>query len=149
MYPYILIAHSWVRWIILILALINIYQSYVGWKGDKPYEKSNNALAASFVGAIHLQALFGLLLYLLYSPYAVNSWGGDMPVMSNDTLRFWSVEHVSTMVVAIAVISIGRSKSKKEPEARLKFKKQFVYFLIGILLTLIAIPYESGRLLRF
>ncbi|MFY0627271.1 MAG: hypothetical protein JXR07_13305 [Reichenbachiella sp.] len=150
MYTYLLYTHSWVRWIILILAIINIYNSYRGWKGLRAYNQIDDKLSTGFVSAVHLQATLGLTLYFFLSPFAFSAILNDAPIMENDTFRFWSIEHIFAMVTAVTSITIGRVKSKKETEDKNKFKKQLVYYSIGLILILSAIPFqEVGRLFRF
>lgn len=149
MYDFLLIIHSWLRWAVLLLALITIYKSLVGFKGSNAYEKSDNIISASFVGTIHLMALIGLGLYFT-SPYAFNAFGGGESVMKNATLRFWAVEHVFVMVIAVVLATIGRAKSKKKSNDQEKFKVQLIFFSIALLLMLSRIPWsEAERIFRF
>lgn len=149
MYDIVLIAHSWLRWVVLVLALINIYKSFVGSKGSIPYGKGEKGLAASLVGTLHLTFVLGLILYFI-SPYAYQAFGGSESVMKNATLRFWAVEHVFVMVLAIAAASIGKAKAKKAATDPEKFKAQLVFFSIALVLILSRIPWgEASRLFRF
>ncbi|PIB35842.1 hypothetical protein BFP72_10780 [Reichenbachiella sp. 5M10] len=149
MYSILLYAHSWLRWIILILAVLTIFKSFMGSKGSIPYSKADNAIASAFVGCIHLMFLLGLGLYFT-SPYAFNAFGGSESVMKNATLRYWAVEHVTIMIAAIAVITIGKAKAKRASTDKEKFKKQLIFFSIGLILILSRIPWgETARLFRF
>ncbi|MCB0559720.1 MAG: cytochrome B, partial [Phaeodactylibacter sp.] len=56
-------------------------------------------------------------------------------------LRFYSVEHLTIMILAIALITIGYSQAKKKVEAAQKFRATFIYYLIGLLLILAGIPW--------
>ncbi|MGL1887759.1 MAG: hypothetical protein OCD76_14680 [Reichenbachiella sp.] len=149
MYSILLYTHSWLRWVLLILAVITIYKSFVGSKGNHTYEKSDNIIATSFVGMIHLMALLGLGLYFT-SPFAFDAFGSDANVMKDATLRYWAVEHISIMLISVVVITIGRAKSKRATTDQEKFKKQLIFFGIGLALILTRIPWtEAGRLFRF
>lgn len=149
MYTIILYAHSWLRWVVLILALVNIYKSFVGSRGSLPYGKSEKSLAASFVGTLHLTFVLGLILYFI-SPYAYQAFGGSESVMKNPTLRFWAVEHAFVMVLAIAAASIGKAKAKRAATDPEKFKTQLIFFSVALILMLSRIPWgETGRLFRF
>ncbi|UXP31900.1 hypothetical protein N6H18_16260 [Reichenbachiella agarivorans] len=149
MYSILLYAHSWIRWAVLILAVLSIYKSFVGSKGNLPYTKSDKSIAAAFVGTLHLMFLLGLGLYFT-SPYAFNAFGGDVSVMKEPTLRYWAVEHVFMMIAGIAIISIGKAKAKRATTDKEKFKKQLIFFSIGLLVILSRIPWgESARLFRF
>ncbi|MCV9385689.1 hypothetical protein [Reichenbachiella ulvae] len=149
MYNFLLYAHSWLRWVILVLALITIVKSFIGSRGGLTYSKSDKAISSAFVGCIHLMFLLGLGLYFT-SPYAFNAFGGDTSVMKNATLRYWAVEHVFVMLVAIALISIGKAKAKRATVDQEKFKKQLIFFGLGLIVMLSRIPWtETARLFRF
>lgn len=149
MYSILLFTHSWLRWIILILALVNIYKSFMGSRGSLAYGKSEKGLAAAFVGCLHLTFVLGLILYFV-SPYAFSAFGGSESVMKNATLRFWAVEHVFVMLLAIAAASIGKAKAKKAATDVQKFKAQLIFFSIALVLMLSRIPWgEADRLFRY
>ena len=149
MYNFLLYTHSWLRWIIIGLAIINIIKSYTGWKSGTAFDKKANALSASFVGVLDLTALVGILLYFFYSPFAFKAFGSGASVMGTSSIRYWAVEHVFIMVVAIAIAHIGRAKTKKIADSAKKYKTQFIFFLIAFVLMLSRIPFnEAGRLFR-
>ncbi len=149
MYDVLLFTHSWLRWVVLILALINIYKSFVGNKGSIPYGKGEKGLAGAFVGCLHLTFVLGLILYFI-SPFAYQAFGGSESVMKNATLRFWAVEHAFVMILAIAAASIGKAKAKRAESDPEKFKAQLIFFSIALVLMLSRIPWgETGRLFRF
>lgn len=150
MYTFLLYAHSWLRWTILALAIVNIIKSFTGWKGSKPFDKGANGMSAGFVGSIHLMALLGLVLYFFYSPFGFQAFGGEVSPMKNAALRYWSVEHIFVMIAAVTVATIGRAKAKKATEAAKKYKTQFIFFTIALVLMLSRIPFnEAARLFRF
>lgn len=61
--------------------------------------------------------------------------------MKNDVARFFTMEHSVMMLIAIALITIGRITSKKAVTDEAKFKKAFTFFLIALLVILAAIPW--------
>lgn len=149
MYFILLYSHSWLRWVILLLALINIYKSFIGSRGSIPYTKADNGLASAFVGTIHLTFIIGIILYFV-SPYAYQAFGGSESVMKNATLRFWAVEHIFVMLIAVAVATVGKAKAKRKASDQEKFKTQLIFFSIALVLMLSRIPWgEAGRLFRF
>ena len=84
----------------------------------------------------HIQFLMGLVLYFL-SPKVVFS--GE--AMKDSVLRFFLVEHISLMTLAVVLITIGYSKSKSTALDAKKFKSTFWFFVIGLLLILAGIPW--------
>lgn len=150
MHTTFLFIHSWLRWIILALFLVTIIKSFIGMSSGKEYGKGDNALAASMVGTLHLQALIGLLLYFIFSPITTNAFGGDVSPMKDAGIRYWAVEHIFMMIVAVVVAQVGRSKAKKKTDSSAKFKTQAIFFTIALVLILSRIPWgEAERLFRF
>lgn len=145
----VLVIHSWLRWFILILALVILIKSVMGMTGNKEYGKGDNAMASAFVGLLDLQLLAGLVLYFWTSDITTNAWGGDVSPMKNAIVRYWAVEHISIMIIAIALAHIGKVKAKKLTDSTKKFKTQLIFFGISLLLILSRIPWgESERLFR-
>ena len=150
MYSTVIFIHSWLRWVILILFVVSIVKSLSGLVGQKEYGKSDNALAASLVGTLHLQALLGLILYFVLSPITTSAFGGEVSPMKDAGIRYWAVEHIFMMIVAVVVAQVGRSKAKKSEDAMAKFKTQAIFFSIALVLILSRVPWtEAGRLFRF
>ncbi len=149
MYQTFLFIHSWLRWIVLILAFIVIVKSYIGWIGGGVYKKSDNIMSASFVGIILLQLFVGVSLYVFLSPTTDTAFNDFGAAMKDSTLRYWAVEHIFAMMVGTVLAQIGRSKSKKAETYQTKFKLQAIYYTIAILLILSRIPFgEAERLFR-
>ena len=62
-------------------------------------------------------------------------------VMKNSLLRFWTVEHISMMIVAVVLVTIGRGKAVKAVDSLTKHKKIAIFFGIGLLLIFLSIPW--------
>lgn len=149
MYPTFLFIHSWLRWIVLALAVFIIVRSLTGWLTNRPYLKTDNAIAASFVGSMHLQLVIGLILYLFLSPVTQSAFLDFGAAMKNAALRYWAVEHIFVMIVAVVLAQIGRSRSKKVKEDKKKHRLSFLFYFIALILMLSRIPFdEAARLFR-
>jgi hypothetical protein len=103
------------------------------------YEKKDKMINLFTMIVMHLQLLIGLGLYFLSPKVAfVDKW------MSSDTAggmyRFFNVEHIFGMVLAIALITIGRSRAEKKLQGtRDKHRailRSHIYALIIILVTI-------------
>jgi hypothetical protein len=140
-YTFMLHFHSGIRWVLVILLIATLLNSIIKWKGKLTYKKRDNSLQSFTVTLLHLQFLAGIILYAM-SPKV--SFGPHM--MENTIQRFYSVEHVILMVVAIAIIIYGHIRSKRIEENARKFKTVFISFLIGFLIILIAIPWPFRHL---
>lgn len=128
--------HSVNRYAILILLLVVIISSYKKWKGNKEYTKQDDKLNLVTFILTHIQLLLGIVLYFTSS---FVQFGGE--TMSNKILRFFTVEHTLGMLIAIALITIGRIKGKKITDAALRHKFTFKYFLIALIIIFLSIPW--------
>ena len=136
MYSILKHAHSGLRWVLLLLLLAAIINAVSKWKG-KDYTESDRKITLFTMITAHLQLILGLILYFFLSPYVqFNS-----KTMSDAVLRFYSVEHITIMVLAIALITIGYSQAKKKLESAQKFRAVFTYYLIALILLLAGIPW--------
>lgn len=136
MYEMIKHAHSGLRWVVLVLLLMAIFNAYSKWKAGKDYTDSDRKTALFSMIFLHIQLVLGLALYFM------GPWGEfSAEVMKNSTLRFYNVEHLVAMIIAIAVVTMGYSKAKRTADAVGKFRKTFWYYLIGLILILLSIPW--------
>lgn len=129
-------AHSGLRWVLLILLVIAIVNAFNGWRNKKSYSDSNKKLHLFTMIFVHIQVLLGLVSYFLNMGKKV-----DFSNMSNDIIRFYTVEHSFIMLIAMIVITIGFSKSKKIIETPARFRMIFMSYLIGLILILAGIPW--------
>jgi len=128
-------AHSGLRWLVLILLVLAIVNALAKRKKN-PYTATDFRIALFAFISTHLQLLIGLILYIS-SPKVQFAEG----MMKNSQLRFYSVEHIIMMLLAIALITIGYGKAKRATEDSAKFKAILTYYGIGLLLILAAIPW--------
>jgi hypothetical protein len=64
--------------------------------------------------------------------------------MKDPTTRYWLVEHNTAMIIAVVLITLARSTSKKMPVDRDKHKRLFIFNLIALIIILVTIGL-SGR----
>jgi hypothetical protein len=153
MYLTLLQVHNILRWLVLILGLIAIIKALGGWQGNKPFTKGDNLVNVLFIAFLHTQLLIGLLLYFVFSPITQQAFADFGAAMKNAGLRFWAVEHLVGMVIAVAVAQIGRIKSKKSTTDLLKHKRAFIFYSIAFIIIMVFIPWgwfnEYRPLFRF
>jgi hypothetical protein len=141
-YTIFLSVHSWLRWLVLLLAILLIIRSVMGWLGKKSYGVGDNRLAVFFIMFMHLQLTIGLILYFFLSPKVQIALQNMGAAMKNPELRAWSVEHITMMVLAVVVAQLGRSFSKKRSDATLKHRTLAIYTIIALILMLAGIPWK-------
>jgi hypothetical protein len=142
MYTFFKNFHSGLRFIVFVLILIAIVQSIAGWLGKKPYTDANRKMNLFAMISAHTQLLIGLVLYF-YSPLV--QFAGS--TMKNTELRYWTVEHITMMIIAIALITIGHSRSKKAKTPTAKHKAIAIFYLLGTIVIIVAILQSHRPLL--
>jgi hypothetical protein len=139
MYQGLLHTHILLRYFIFIMIVVVIVMALVGLVSKKPYGKLHDKFGLYLLIFTHLQFVAGLILYVVSPLVQFNSG-----TMGNRDLRYWTVEHITGMLIAIALITIGRISTKKLPTDTAKHKRTLI--LNGVALVLIiAIIYMSGR----
>lgn len=139
MYIGLLHTHSMLRYLVLIMLLVVIVNSFIGMTSKKPFGKTDNLLGLTLFSATHTQLLIGLLLFFV-SPFV--SFSGE--AMKNQSLRYWTTEHSLMMLIAIVLITMARITAKKMTDDGAKHKRMFVFNALALLIILVAIA-MSGR----
>jgi Na+-driven multidrug efflux pump len=141
MYQGLLHTHNLLRWVVLIFAFVAIYRYVTGLTGKKTFKAADNLWGALYVGSLHLQLLIGLVLYFFLSPITKVAMSDMGRAMKDAVLRFWGVEHITIMILAVIIAQVGRTISKKRQADDQKFRIGAVYFIISLLLILMSIPW--------
>lgn len=147
MYAILLIIHSWLRWLVLASLLYTLFRSYHGFIRRRNFSFFDEAIRNTTVMIVQIQFLVGLALYA-FSPmvrYFLQNFGGA--VHERDA-RFFGMEHITMMFIAVAVISAGSSKSIKSITDKDKFKAIAIWFSVGLLIIFLSIPWEFSPFTR-
>jgi hypothetical protein len=144
MYEFLLIIHNIMRWAALILGIIAAVLAFMGWFGKKEWTKRDKNTGSFFTMAMDIQFLLGLILYLFYSPYALSALlsQGMSYVMGQSEFRFYALEHVFYMILALVFAHLGSILAKKAPQAAGKFKRAAILYSLSLLFILLAIPWD-------
>ncbi|MBO9205097.1 MULTISPECIES: hypothetical protein [Niastella] len=135
--------HSWLRWILLILLLASIVKSLSGFSGKKALSAGDKKLWLFTMISAHTTLLIGLILLFVGKFGIINGTPEGVSVMKDPFYRFYWVEHPVMMIIAIALITVGRGQAKKSISDYAKYKKAFWFFLIALVVILAAIPWPS------
>jgi hypothetical protein len=146
MYPFVLATHNIVRWLVLIAAVAAIALAVAGWLGKKEWTKTGSMAGGIFVGLLDLNVFLGLMLYLFLSPITQTFFANFGAAMKDTTLRFFGVEHIFAMLVALALAHVGRALSKKAGDAVKKYRAAVIWFTLSLLAILAMIPWNRPLL---
>lgn len=131
MYEILRSAHSGWRYVVILLLLAAFVTAVSGFTGKKAFTEGNRKLAVFALISSHIQLILGLLLYFMNDWYKM-----DSSVPSN---RYWKMEHIAMMIIAIILITVGNAKSKKAVDAVAKHKNILVFFGFALLIITVAI----------
>lgn len=139
MYSGLVHAHSGLRWVASILLVAAVVTAIGKWQGRSGYTDGNRKLYLFTLIAVHTQLILGIVL-LFISPKV------NFSLMSEKLYRFYSVEHTTGMLIAIILITIGYSRSKRALDATAKQRLVGIFYGIGLLLILASIPWPFRNL---
>ena len=130
MYTGLLHLHNTLRWVILITLILSIYKLFT----QKDALKTSKILLIS----AHASLVVGLYQYIT-GPLGVKliQSAGMGATMKDAASRFWAVEHIFSMILAIVLITIGHVKYKKT----LKPGPTRILYVVALILILLAIPW--------
>jgi len=134
--------HSYLPYILLPLLVISAVLFWVKTaQSDASFGKMDKRLALFTLIFSHLQLVFGLLLYFI-GPKGFQYLSQE-GFMKNSVARFYAVEHISVMIIAIVLITIGYSRAKRSLEMPKKFRTLAIFYTLGLILILSRIPWEA------
>jgi hypothetical protein len=144
MYTGLLHTHNLFRWLVLIAVAVAIAFAFAGWLGKKEWKKRDNLAGLLLTIFIDIQFLIGIILYAFVSPLTKAAFADFGAAMKNADLRFYAVEHILLMIIALVIIHIGRSKSKKAATPVKQHMAAALFYTIGLILILAAIPCDRA-----
>src|SRR4029453_17634041 len=141
MYTAALLIHSWLRYVVLILGLIAAVRALTA--GRRAWTRTHPQTGLLFGITFDIQALIGLILYFLLSPFTHEAMQNVGAAMKNSGLRFWAVEHPSGIFVARALAHIGNARIRKSYDDRRKHRLAAIFFTLALLIMLLTIPWPG------
>lgn len=138
MYTALQTAHSIFAYIVLAVLFLASVNAIMGIVSKKLFTDKDLRISLFAMILAHMQLLIGFILYFV-SPLGSASLGQ----MKDAGLRLTSLEHPLINIIALAIITIGWSKHKKEESNNGKFKKIAVFYTIGLLLILSRLPWSN------
>lgn len=128
-------AHSGLRYVVLGLLIAAVFTAYSKWQQRS---QDDSKLYLFTLIATHTQLLIGLVLYFM-SPKV------NFDLISEKVFRFYSIEHVFMMLIAIVLITVGRVRSKKLTGAD-KHRTVLYFYALALIIIFVAIPWPFRNL---
>jgi uncharacterized membrane protein len=140
LYNTLLHLHSAGRWIILILLVVAIFNSLFASRRD--FTKGDERIGLLLTIFSDIMLLIGI--YLWYA----GTWGykqivdrGMAEIMKDPTARFYAIEHLVGMLVAIILIHVGKTQSRKQISDKAKHSRTLIFYTLALLIILASIPW--------
>ena len=142
MYTGLFHTHSMLRYFILVALVVVIVKAFVGLVNKQPYGKLDNKLGLYLFIFTHTQLLIGLILYFV-SPFV--KFGTE--TMSDKTTRYWTVEHLTAMIIAVVLITLARITSKRMPDDAAKHRRMLIFNTLALVIIVGTIMMSGRKLL--
>ena len=146
MYSFLLALHSLVRWLVLVGMLMAIFRGYSGWLFHRKFSKFDNTIRVSTTTVAHIQLVLGICLYVI-SPVVRYFLQYFKQAVHQREIRFFGMEHITMMLIAIVLITIGSVKAKRQPTDKQKFKTMAIWYTIALIIILSSIPWQFSPLI--
>jgi len=132
--------HSYWAYLVFFMMIVAAVNATIKHFGKKEYEARDFRIALFTLIVSHIQLLIGIVLW-----FAADYFGESTmkEVMGNSALRSNAVEHPLTMIIAVALITIGYSKHKKKLTSAGKLKPLAVFYTIALILVIIKLPWSQ------
>ena len=134
--------HSFLPYLLITVLLFAFVQSLIAYFGQNPHTEGHRKNGLILLILAHTQFLVGGILYFI-SPMSTAGLNNVGAAMKDSTLRLYTIEHPLMMILAIVLITIAYSKSKKNISSHLKHKIKSIYFGLALVLILSRIPWSA------
>ncbi|CCG98856.1 hypothetical protein FAES_0845 [Fibrella aestuarina BUZ 2] len=145
LYQIALVIHNALRWLVLFSLLGTLVSAFSGLINRRFYTKADQIIRVMATSIAHTQLLIGFYLYAI-SPIIRYYWREKPSFAEAAAFPFFALIHISLMLTAVVLMTIGSSKAKRQTDARQQFKTTALYFTIGLVLILAAIPWPFSPL---
>jgi hypothetical protein len=135
--------HSLLRWAVLVTGLIAWFRAVSGSTARRVWTSQDELWGFLFIMALDLQLVVGLVLYIFLSPITKIAFQNFGAAMKIDTTRFFAVEHVFGMIVAIALAHIGRVRARKITDDARRHRTLMIFFGLALLIIIASIPWPG------
>ena len=122
----LLMAHSGLRWIILLVAVVAVIKFALGWLQGSAFKGMDRGLMSGFSGLMDLQATLGII-FLIWSGFT----GAGFPR--------YRIEHGIIMIIAAVVAHL--SARWKNADDTTRFRNNLFTIIAALVLVLVGISF--------
>jgi hypothetical protein len=135
--------HSYWAYLVFIILVVATVNALFKFFSGKEFSAFDFRISLFTLIVSHIQLIIGIVLFFVGDYLGIIKETGMGEVMKNAALRDKIVEHPTTMIIAIALITIGYSKHKKKLTSKPKFKMLAIFFTLALILVVAKIPWKT------
>ncbi len=136
--------HSYWAYLVLLVLIVATFNALIKFFGNKEFDAKDFRISLFTLITMHIQLLIGIVLFFAKDYFStIEQVGGMGEVMKNAVLRSNIIEHPLTMIIAVALVTIGYSKHKKKLVSKPKFKMLAIFYTLALILVLAKIPWNT------
>lgn len=134
--------HSLLRWLVLLSVGTAGVVALIGYLRKSPIIVWHRSVSILAMVLCHIQLVVGLAMYAMrFKSYTLLTPRGFQSSLTASVIRFWKFEHIAMMIIAIALVTIGRSMSKRAKTEPGKQLRVAIFYLLALLIMLAMIPW--------
>ncbi len=147
MYPLPFPAHNIMRWIVVLLAVYALVRIFMGVFGKRELtETDRKSLSYSMPSAWTSNCCLGCCSTSSSARSRSKPFGNFGAAMSNSAIRFFAVEHILLMVVAVVLAHVAVIMARRATTSASKFNRAAIWLTLSVLAVLVAIPWQRPLL---
>jgi heme A synthase len=135
--------HSGWAYITLLILIFAVVNAIIGLTSKKEFKDKDLRISLFTLIVAHLQLIIGFIAFFVSGQFAYVLDKGMGAAMKAPEIRLFVVEHPLMMILAIAAITVGFSKHKKQTTDNGKFKTIALYYGIALIFVLSRIPWSQ------
>ena len=143
MYTALLFLHSWIRWVVILSGIAALGGAVAGVTTRRAWLPVDNLRLVLFSTTLDVQMLIGLILYAFLSPVTRSGFENMSLTMRDPILRFFVVEHLTGIIIAIAITHIGRARVKKTADGNARHRYVLIFVGLAMVAILLSIPWPG------
>lgn len=135
--------HSLLRWVVLLTGALAVARAVGGVRSRREWTSADRTAGLWFTISLDVQFLIGLVLYVALSPMTEVAFRDLGGAMAKSVLRFWAVEHVFGMLVALVLVHVGRVRLRRAADASRRHKLAAIFFGLALVAVVLTIPWPG------
>ena len=143
MYTALLVLHSWIRWVVVFSGIATIGGAVNGVSTRRAWLPADNLRSRLFTISLDVEVLIGLILYAALSPVTQVGFADMGAAMRDPVLRFYTVEHIFGMVVALILAHVGRARVRRATDPAVRHRTILVFIGLAMVVLVLSIPWPG------